>query len=45
MRNRHVLAETAHGTHLVAVYRMDDATGTEEQQCLEHGVSEQVEHA
>ena len=45
VRNRHILAETAHSTHLVAVYRMDDATCTKEQQCLEHGVSEQVEHA
>ena len=43
--NRHILAQAAHGRHLVAVNGMDDASGAEEQQSLEHGVSEQVEHA
>ncbi len=45
MRNRHVFAQSAHGRHLVAVHRMDDASCTEEQQRLEHGVRKQVEHA
>ena len=45
VRNRHVFAQAAHGGHLVAVHRMDDASCTEEQQRLEHGVRKQVEHA
>ena len=45
MCNGHILPQSAHGRHLVAVYGMDDATRSEEQQCLEHGVCEQVEHA
>ena len=45
MRNGHILPQSTHGRHLVAVYGMDDATRSEEQQCLEHGVCEQVEHA
>ena len=44
MGNRHVFAQTAHGFHLVAVYGMDDASGSQEEQGLEHGVCEQVEH-
>ena len=38
----HILPQSTHGRHLVAVYGMDDATRSEEQQCLEHGVCEQV---
>ena len=44
MRDGHVLAQTSHGRHLVAVNCVNDATGAEEEQCLEHGVGEQVEH-
>ena len=43
--NRHVFVQAAHGLHLVAVYGVDDASGTQEKQGFEHGVSEQVEHA
>jgi len=45
MRNRHVLAESAHGGHLVGMYGMNDAAGTQEEQCLEHGMCEKMEHA
>ena len=44
VRDGHVLAQTTHRTHFVAVHRMNDATGAEEQAGLEHGVREQVEH-
>ena len=36
--HRHVLAQPTHSRHLVAVYRMDNATCTEEEQRLEHGM-------
>ena len=45
MRNRHVLAQSAHSRHLVAVHRMDDAACAKEQQGLEHGMRKQMEHA
>ena len=44
MRHGHVSAQAAHGRHLVGVHGMDDAPGAEEQQRLEHGVREEVEH-
>ena len=44
VRDGHVFAHAAHRRHLVGVYRVDDATGAEEQQRLEHGVGEEVEH-
>ena len=44
VRDGHVLAQSTHGRHLVAVYGMDDAAGPEEEQRLEHGVGEEVEH-
>ena len=44
MRHGHVFAQAAHGRHLVAVDGMDDAAGTEEEQRLEHGMGEEVEH-
>ena len=40
----HVLAQSAHRAHLVAVHGVDNATRAEEEQCLEHGVGEEVEH-
>ena len=44
VRNRHILAQATHHSHLVRVDGMDDATGTEEQTSFEHSVGEQVEH-
>ena len=44
MRDRHVLAKTAHQSHLIRVDCVDDTTGTQEQACLEHGMGEEVEH-
>ena len=40
----HILAQSAHCRHLVAVDGVDDTSGTEEQAGLEHGVGEEVEH-
>ena len=44
VRNRHILAQTTHQSHLIRVYCMDDTTGTQEQASLEHSVGEQMEH-
>ena len=44
MCDRHVLAQATHQRHLVAVYSVDDTSGTQEQTSLEHSVSKQVEH-
>ncbi len=44
MRDGHVFTQASHGRHLVAVNGVDDATCAQEEQCLEHGVGEQVEH-
>ena len=44
MRHGHIFAQAAHCRHLVRVYGVDDAAGAEEQQRLEHGVGEEVEH-
>ena len=40
----HVLVQAVHLAVLIAVNSVDDCTGTQEEQCLEHSVSEQVEH-
>ena len=45
MGDGHILAQTSHQGHLVAVNGMDDATGAKEEAGLEHGVGEEVEHA
>ena len=45
VRDGHILAQTSHSRHLVAVDGMDDAARAEEEQGLEHGVGEEVEHA
>ena len=45
MGDRHIFAQTAHIHFLIRVYSMDDATGTEEQASLEHGVGEQMIHS
>ena len=42
--NRHILTQATHHRHLITMYGMDDTTSTQEQTCLEHGMSEQVEH-
>ena len=44
MGDGHVLAQTTHHAHLIAVNCVDDGTGAEEQAGLEHGVGEEVEH-
>ena len=44
MGDWHVLTQTAHGRHLVAVDGMDDTSSTEEEQGLKHGVGEEMEH-
>ena len=44
MRNGQLFAQTAHAAHLVAVYGVDNRSGTQEEQRLEHGVRKQVEH-
>ena len=44
MRNRHILTETTHQRHLIAVDSVDNTSSTEEQASLEHGVGEEVEH-
>ena len=44
MRQGHVAAQAAHGRHLVRVHGVDDAARPEEEQRLEHGVREEVEH-
>lgn len=44
VRDRHILPQSAHGRHFVAMYRMDNAAGSQEKQCLEHGVGEQMVH-
>ena len=41
---RHILAEVAHGVHLVAVHHVDNGAGAKEEQALEHCVCKQVEH-
>ncbi len=40
----HILAQTVHGRIVVGVYGMYQSTGAKEQQSLEHGVGEQMEH-
>ncbi len=44
MRDGQVPAQSPHRFHLVAVYRMDHRTGAAEEQRLEKGVREEVEH-
>ena len=44
MGDGHIFAETAHRGVVVGVYGMDEGTCTEEEERLEHGVCEQVEH-
>ena len=44
MSDGHILAQTTHCRHLVRVNSVDDATSSEEQTSLKHGVCEQVEH-
>ena len=44
MGDWHILAQSAHCRHLVAVDGVDDTSCTEEQTSLEHGVGEEVEH-
>ena len=43
--NRHLFAESAHMAHFVAVDGVDNCTGPQEEQRLEHSVSKEVEHA
>ena len=40
----HVFSEAAHGCVVVGVHSVDERAGSEEQEGLEHGVSEEVEH-
>ena len=44
VRHGHIPAQAAHGRHFVGVDGVDDTSGAEEQQGLEHGVREEVEH-
>ncbi len=44
MCNRHVFAQTAHRRIVVAVDSVDERTRSEEEERLEHGVGEEVEH-
>ena len=44
MSDRHVLAQTTHQSHLVAVNSVDDTSSAKEQASLEHSVGKQVEH-
>ena len=44
MRQGHVAAQAAHGRHLVRMDGMDDAARPEEEQRLEQGMGEEVEH-
>ena len=44
MSDGHILAQTSHHRHLIAVNGMDDTSGTEEEASFEHGVCEEVEH-
>ncbi len=42
--HRHVFPKSAHVAHLVAMHGVDNGAGAEEQEGLEHGVGEEVEH-
>ena len=42
--DRHVFAQTVHRAVFIAVNSVNHCTGNEEEQCLEHCVSEEVEH-
>ena len=42
--DRHILVQAMHVRVLVAVNSVNNGTGAQEEQRLEHGVSEQVEH-
>ena len=44
MGNGHILAESTHCRHFVAMNGVDNATCAEEQECLKHGVRKEVEH-
>ena len=44
MGDGHILTQTAHGCIIVGVNRMDERTGSKEKECLEHRMSEQMEH-
>ena len=42
--DRHIFSQTVHRTVFIAVNSVNHCTGNEEEQCLEHCVSEEVEH-